>query len=81
MIKFKLLGFEPDIEAKLQKVMHTWKTLFLISMILTQHLVTESTSERRTIWPDPFLRLVIGWFQVFCILIGLEKDQASLEQN
>ena len=36
MIKFKLLGFEPNIEAKLQKVMHFWKTLFLISVILTQ---------------------------------------------
>ena len=36
VIKFKLLGFEPDIEAKLQKVMHFWKTLFLISVTLTQ---------------------------------------------
>ena len=45
------------------------------------HLITESTSERQTIEPDPFLRLVIGWFQVFCILIDLEKDQASFEQN
>ena len=32
----RLLGFDIDIEAKLQKLMYFWKTLFLISLSLTQ---------------------------------------------
>ena len=32
----RLLGFDIDIEAKLHKLMYFWKTLFLISLSLTQ---------------------------------------------